>query len=71
MEKLIDESQHFVGVIESVAQHPCSSLLEDKPISREVGLIKAGDVICANITSYESDNYKFLKMICLLFLCGL
>jgi DNA polymerase III alpha subunit len=59
--KLIDDSQHFVGVIESVAQHPCSSLLEDKPISREVGLIKAGDVICANITSYESDNYKFLK----------
>ena len=59
--KLIDDSQHFVGVIESIAQHPCSSLLEDKPISREVGLIKAGDVICANITSYESDNYKFLK----------
>lgn len=59
--RLIDDSQHFVGVIESVAQHPCSSLLEDKPISREVGLIKAGDVICANITSYESDNYKFLK----------
>lgn len=59
--KLIDDSQHFMGVIESVAQHPCSSLLEDKPISREVGLIKAGDVICANITSYESDNYKFLK----------
>lgn len=59
--KLIDDSQHFVGVIESVAQHPCSSLLEDKLISREVGLIKAGDVICANITSYESDNYKFLK----------
>ena len=41
--------------------HPCSSLLMDKPISKEVGLIKAGDVICANITSYESDNYKFLK----------
>ena len=59
--KLIDESQHFVGVIESIAQHPCSTLLMDKPISREVGLIKAGDVICANITSYESDNYKFLK----------
>ena len=59
--KLIDDSQHFIGVIESIAQHPCSSLLEDKPISREVGLIKAGDVICANITSYESDNYKFLK----------
>lgn len=59
--KLIDESQHFVGVIESLSQHPCSTLLMDKPISREVGLIKAGDVICANITSYESDNYKFLK----------
>lgn len=59
--KLIDDSQHFVGVIESIAQHPCSTLLMDKAISREVGLIKAGDVICANITSYESDNYKFLK----------
>lgn len=59
--KLIDESQHFLGVIESISQHPCSTLLLDKPISREVGLIKAGDIICANISSYESDNYKFLK----------
>lgn len=59
--KLIDDSQHFVGVIESISMHPCSSLLMDKPISKEVGLIKTGDVICANITSYESDNYKFLK----------
>lgn len=59
--KLIDDSQHFVGVIESIAQHPCSTLLMDKAISREVGLIKAGNIICANITSYESDNYKFLK----------
>lgn len=59
--KLIDDSQHFVGVIESVAMHPCSTLLLDKPISREVGLIKAGDTICANITSYESDVYKYLK----------
>lgn len=59
--KLIDDSQCFVGVIESVAQHPCSTLLMDKPISKEVGLIRAGNIICANITSYESDNYKFLK----------
>lgn len=59
--KLIDDSQHFVGVIESIAQHPCSTLLMDKAISEEVGLVKAGDVICANITSYESDNYKYLK----------
>ena len=58
---LIDESQHFVGVVESISQHPCSTLLMDKPISREVGLIKAGDIICANISSYESDNYKYLK----------
>ena len=58
---LIDDSQHFVGVIESIAQHPCSTLLMDKQISKEVGLIKAGNIICANITSYESDNYKFLK----------
>lgn len=59
--KLIDDSQKFVGVIESLSPHPCSTLLMDKPISKEVGLVKAGDVICANISSYESDNYKFLK----------
>ena len=58
---LIEDSQRFVGVIESIAQHPCSTLLMDKPINREVGLVKAGDIICANITSYESDNYKYLK----------
>lgn len=58
---LIDKSQNFVGVIESVAPHPCSTLLMDKPISKEVGLIKIKDSICANISSYESDNYKYLK----------
>ena len=26
---LIDESQHFVGVVESISQHPCSTLLMD------------------------------------------
>lgn len=59
--KLIDDSQNFVGVIESIAQHPCSTLLMDEPISKKVGLVRAGDIICANITSYESDNYKYLK----------
>lgn len=59
--KLIDDSQNFVGVIESISVHPCSSLLLDKPISREVGLVRAGDIICANISSYESDVFKYLK----------
>lgn len=59
--QLIDESQCFVGVVESVAPHPCSTLLLDKPIDKEVGLIKIKDVICCNITSYQSDNYKYLK----------
>lgn len=59
--KLIDDSQNFVGVIEGISQHPCSTLLLDRPISKEVGLVKAGDIICANITSYYSDVYKYLK----------
>lgn len=58
---LIEDSQKFVNVIESVSQHPCSTLLMNEDIRKEVGVIKAGDILCANISSYESDNYKYLK----------
>lgn len=60
-EKVIKASQDFVGVIESISQSPCSTLLLDKPISEEIGLIKAGDIICCNIDGYNCDVYKYLK----------
>ena len=58
---IIEDSQNFVGVIESIAPSPCSVLLLDKPISREIGLIKVGDVMCCVLDGYYCDVYKYLK----------
>lgn len=58
---IIEESKHFRGVVESVAPSPCSTLLLDKPISEEVGLIRVGDMICCNLDGYYCDKYKYLK----------
>lgn len=59
--QIIKDSERFIGVIESIAPHPCSFLLLDKPISEEIGLIKIKDETCCLITSYYSDVYKYLK----------
>ena len=58
---IIEDSKNFVGVIESIAPSPCSVLLLDKPISKEVGLIKVGDVMCCVLDGYYCDVYKYLK----------
>lgn len=60
-EKLIEDSKIFRGVIESVSPSPCSFLLSDKSISKEVGLIKVGDEICCCLDGYNCDVYKYLK----------
>jgi DNA polymerase III alpha subunit len=57
----IEESEKFVGVIDSVSPHPCSNLLLSKPISKELGVIKVGDAYCALIDSHTSDSFKYLK----------
>ena len=58
---IIEESNHFKGVVESVSQSPCSTLLLTNPISDEVGLLKVGDVICCNLDGINCDRYKYLK----------
>ena len=58
---LIDESKVFIGVVESVSPSPCSMVLYNKPISKEIGLIKIGDVTCCNLDGYNCDKYKYLK----------
>ncbi len=58
---LINQSKAFRGVIESLAPSPCSFLLSNNPISKEVGLIKVGDIICCAIDGYNCDVYKYLK----------
>ncbi len=59
--EIIEESKHFIGVVEAIAQSPCSTLLLSSPISKEVGLIKVGEVICCNIDGINCDRYKYLK----------
>lgn len=58
---IIEESKHFIGVIESVAPSPCSMLLYDKPVDEEIGLIKVKDQICCLLDGYNCDKYKYLK----------
>lgn len=59
--EIIEESKHFIGVVEAIAQSPCSTLLLSNPISEEIGLIKVGEVICCNIDGINCDRYKYLK----------
>lgn len=59
--KLIKESSIFLGVIDSISPSPCSTLLLDKPISNEIGLIKVKDRICCCLDGYNCDVYKYVK----------
>ena len=58
---IIDEAQKYIGTIESVSPSPCSFVLSNKPLSRELGLIRVGNELCACIDGYTSDVWKFLK----------
>ena len=37
---IIEESKKFIGVVESVSESPCSMLLYDKPVRKELGLVR-------------------------------
>jgi DNA polymerase III alpha subunit len=58
---LIEESKKFIGVIDSISPSPCSFIMLNKPISKELGLLRVGDQICACIDGYTSDVWKYLK----------
>ena len=60
-EKQLEDSKKLRGVIESIAPSPCSFLLSNDPISKNVGLIKVGEEICCVLDGYNCDVYKFLK----------
>lgn len=58
---IIEESQKYISTIESISPSPCSFVLSNKPLSRELGLIKIGGELCACIDGYTSDVWKYLK----------
>jgi len=59
--KIIEETQKFVGVIDSMALHPCAYVLLSQPIDEELGIIKAKDNYVCLIDSTTADNWKYLK----------
>lgn len=59
--EIIQESQVFVGVIESIAPSPCSILLSTKNVKSHLGYIKIKDKICCNLDGMNCDIYKYLK----------
>lgn len=59
---IIEESKHFIGVVESVSESPCSMLLYDKPVRKELGLVRTSKgVFCCLLDGYNCDKYKYLK----------
>ena len=59
--EIIQESQVFVGVIESIAPSSCSILLSTKNVKSHLGYIKIKDKICCNLDGMNCDIYKYLK----------
>lgn len=60
--KIIEGSKHFVGVIESVSESPCSMLLYDKSVKNEIGLVRTSrGKMCCLLDGYNCDKYKYLK----------
>lgn len=58
---IIDEAQKYIGTIESISPSPCSFVLSNRPLSKELGLIRVGNELCACIDGYTSDVWKYLK----------
>lgn len=59
---IIKESKRFVGVIDSISESPCSMLLYDKPVRKELGLVRTSKgKLCCLLDGYNCDKYKYLK----------
>jgi len=59
---IIEESRRFIGVVEGVAESPCSMVLYDKDVRSEIGMIKTPNgKICCLLDGYNCDKYKYLK----------
>lgn len=60
--KVIEASKPFIGVVEGVSESPCSMVLYDKDVRREIGMIKTPNgKICCMLDGYNCDKYKYLK----------
>lgn len=55
----VDKDESYT--INNMAVHNCSMLLYNKPVRKEIGLIKTKDGICCNLDGYSTDKYKYVK----------
>lgn len=60
-QSIIEESKKFIGVIESVSESPCSMLLYNKPVRKELGLVHTKTRMCCLLDGYNCDKFKYLK----------
>lgn len=60
---IIEKSKRFIGVIDSVSESPCSMLLYDHPVRKEIGLVRmtGSGKMCCMLDGYNCDKYKYLK----------
>lgn len=58
---IIEESEQYVGVIENISPAPCSFILSNDDLREQIGVIRIGDELCANINGYWAEKYGFLK----------
>lgn len=59
--EIYDQSEIYRGVVVSASIHPCSYLLYQGNIRREIGLTRAKDHIVCCMDGKWAEEYKFLK----------
>ena len=58
---IIEESKRYVNVVENISPSPCSFVMLDEDIRKEIGVIRINGELCACIDGYTGDVWKFLK----------
>lgn len=55
------DSEKYLGIVDNYKIHPCGSILYDKNIKEEIGLVRTKEHICACIDGLWAEEYHFIK----------
>jgi len=55
------QSEIYQGIVSTQSPHPCSYLVYQGDIRREIGLVILGDKVCCLMDGKWAEDYKFLK----------
>ena len=59
--EIYNQSEKYLGIISDFKIHPCSYLIYQGSIRKEIGLIKIKDNLCCLMDGKWAEDYKFLK----------